>query len=530
MTKKKQTRLDFVLAAVDKFSAPMKRFNKRMDESFRGLKKIQKASSNLKRESGWNKLAYRAGQVRKRLGAVGSEVRAISQRIAAAVGVAVGGILAVTTSTATAGDRIAKTALRLGLSTDALQEMHYWAQRSGVEMATYDMAYQRFGRRVGEAFMGKGEALSTLKALEIQLAGTNGKLRDSDDLFMEAADKLARIEDPMIRNAMAMKLFDSEGVKLVQMMKGGRKEMEAMRKEAHKYGQVLSGPTTEASENYIDAMTNIKSAISGVKNILGEEFMPMITYQGKKLTAFLVENQPQIRAWIREFVIELPMALGKIRSFASDLYDKLSPIFSLVGRIADVVGPANLLLGTLAVILGTNLVMALAALIPVMFTFGTALALTPVGWFIAAVAGIVTLATLIVANWEKVAPFFKGLWEYFKMLFGWNPITLLINNWGPIVGFFKSTVDKIKSVMPDWLLDMVGSDSSMTVNGGSGRPSLGAADMTRSIRESRSVSQSTQRQETVVKVKFEDTPRGTRVETGGDAPLDLDMGYAMVTW
>lgn len=54
-----------------------------------------------------------------------------------------------------AGDVLAKTADKVGIAAESLQEMRYAAELTGVQTSTLDMAMQRLSRRVGEAARGK---------------------------------------------------------------------------------------------------------------------------------------------------------------------------------------------------------------------------------------------------------------------------------------------------------------------------------------------------------------------------------------
>lgn len=76
---------------------------------------------------------------------------------------------------------------------------------------------------------------------------------------------------------------------------------------------------------------------------------------------------------------------------------------------------------------------------------GVAFAATPVGLI---AVGIAAAAGLIVANWEKVGPFFSALWELIKAyttpfmdfmqnLFAWEPLGQIVKNWEPVAKWFK---------------------------------------------------------------------------------------------
>jgi hypothetical protein len=74
----------------------------------------------------------------------------------------------------------------------------------------------------------------------IALRDQSGNLRRSEDLLGEVADAFSRIEDPAERVRLAFKLFDSEGVALVNLLSDGSDALDGMRERAHDLGIVLS--------------------------------------------------------------------------------------------------------------------------------------------------------------------------------------------------------------------------------------------------------------------------------------------------
>jgi hypothetical protein len=120
-----------------------------------------------------------------------------------------------------AADAIGETASKIGVGVEALQELRFAAKASGVEQQTLDMALQRFTRRAAEAAQGTGEAKDALAQMGIALRDQSGNLRRSEDLLGDVADAFARIEDPAERARLAFKLFDSEGVALVNLLSDG---------------------------------------------------------------------------------------------------------------------------------------------------------------------------------------------------------------------------------------------------------------------------------------------------------------------
>lgn len=136
-------------------------------------------------------------------------------------------------------EKISLDSSKLGLSTDHFQELSYAALKSGVSQTTFAMATQRATRRIEEARNGTGEALGVLKKYNIALSDSKGNARGMTDIMGDVAEKMKGMKSGGEALRLAFKLFDSEGAVLVNMLKGGRDALEAMRHEAHSLGLVI---------------------------------------------------------------------------------------------------------------------------------------------------------------------------------------------------------------------------------------------------------------------------------------------------
>lgn len=168
----------------------------------------------------------------------------------------------------TAND-LGDTAQKLGISTSSLQEFQFAANQSGVRVEALNMGLQRFGRRAAEAANGTGEAKDAIKQLGIELKDGHGNLRTTEDLFTDAMTSLAAIENPLERVRLGFKLFDSEGVALVNMAEN----FGDLRAEAQSLGLVLDDEVIQRSgelQDSFDALSAItKGQLSGALTDLG---------------------------------------------------------------------------------------------------------------------------------------------------------------------------------------------------------------------------------------------------------------------
>ena len=171
-------------------------------------------------------------------------------------------------------DDLAKTAQKLGTTVSTLQELQYAADISGVSANTLNMAMQRLTRRVSEASMGFGEAKGALKELGLNAAELNKLPLDKKmEVLADAFEGVASDGDKV---RLAMKLFDSEGVALVNTLNLGSEGLKEMSAEAKSLGLSISEIDAKRFEEMNDSITRIKTAASAAGTTFTTELLPLI--------------------------------------------------------------------------------------------------------------------------------------------------------------------------------------------------------------------------------------------------------------
>jgi len=216
------------------------------------------------------------------------------RRMAIAAGIAAGALTAVVVRTTRLGNDIAKTSKRLGLGVEQLQKYRFAFSQANVSTQTFDMAVQRAGRRLAEAAKGTGEAVKAVAELGITLKDGNGNLRDLDALLMDAFDALSLVENQTDRNRLAMKLFDSEGVRLVQGLDKGNVALKSNMALFESLGAVIDEDTAKAAEGLADEWGLLTATLNGFIIMAGKELIPIVTDILVALRKWLAENRKLI--------------------------------------------------------------------------------------------------------------------------------------------------------------------------------------------------------------------------------------------
>lgn len=185
-------------------------------------------------------------------------------------------------------DSLAKTADKLGIATEALAGLRLAAEESGVASNTLDMALQRMVRRVAEAAQGTGEAQSALKELGLN-AKTLANL-SPDEQFRRIAEAMNRVGSQADKVRLAFKLFDSEGVALVNTLKLGRAGLDEAAQAAQDLGIAIDRETAAGVERAIDAFNRFKSAVAGIFRQVAITIAPLLEGMSASITKFLSQG------------------------------------------------------------------------------------------------------------------------------------------------------------------------------------------------------------------------------------------------
>ena len=230
----------------------------------------------------FDKTAKGLGSATRGIKAVAGSVLNLKTALVGVAGVAGFGLLVKSSLDAT--DSLAKTARKIGTTTDALARLRYAADLTGVSATTMDMALQRFTRRTAEAAKGTGEAKDALRELNID---AKSMLKLPLDQQMEAlSEAFEDVKSPADKVRLAMKLFDSEGVALVNTLGLGKEALIEMMKEADALGITLTSKAAKGVEDANDSFTRLRTLLRGFRDQTVAKLAPAIQLITDKIVEF----------------------------------------------------------------------------------------------------------------------------------------------------------------------------------------------------------------------------------------------------
>jgi hypothetical protein len=232
-----------------------------------------------------------------------------------------------------AGDNLAKTSQKLGITSEALAGLRFAAEQTGAGVKTLDLGLQRMVRRVAEAAQGTGEAQKAIK--ELGLDARELARQSPDEQFKRIADAFENVATQSDKVRLGFKLFDSEGVALVNTLVRGRAELERFTEEARSFGLTLTGRQLQNIEAAADAQNRVAKAFSGLGRQLGATFAPAMEAASNataSLVARLTQSIPKLTA-VAAGIFGINREVERLSS--NELKAELENVFRLLGNAVD---------------------------------------------------------------------------------------------------------------------------------------------------------------------------------------------------
>jgi hypothetical protein len=152
-------------------------------------------------------------------------------------------------------DQIDKMSVKTGLAIETIQGLQFASTQLGFSFQLVETLAFRVTRRMGEAAEGNERVSGAFKDLGVSIKDANGRFKDVNEIFPETIDALAKMENKAKRNALAVKIFDTEFRSLLPLIEAGPGALKAMGEEADRLGLIISTDTTDAFVTFGDLVS-----------------------------------------------------------------------------------------------------------------------------------------------------------------------------------------------------------------------------------------------------------------------------------
>lgn len=207
---------------------------------------------------------------------LGRDIKKGAVVMGAATTAAAGAVAVLTQRSIDNQDATIKMARSVGTTAEQLSTLTHAAQLGGVSQDELAKALGRAARVSNDAANGLSTAQRTYDQLGISVNDASGKLKSSDQIMLEVADRFAGMEDGARKTALAQELFGRSGAKLIPMLNEGADSIRAMQQEARDLGLEFNTNTAMQAEQFNDTLTRLRSVGTGFSNALAANLLPTL--------------------------------------------------------------------------------------------------------------------------------------------------------------------------------------------------------------------------------------------------------------
>lgn len=235
----------------------------------------------------FSKVGSFAGDAATHLGKLGGAIGVIGAGTGAAVGALAAvevGTIAIALHAIEAAAQLGEMSKMTGVAVEDLSALGFAAKQTGVNQDTLNTALEKLNKSIFAAATAPVGAVNAYTRLGIAVKDSEGKIRPTTELFEEVADKLAGVESPAARGALAMQIFGKGAAGLLPLLREGKEGIAEFVEQAKKLGLVVDGETAEAAHKFEQTIGQLKGAAEGASLSLGTALLPALQAVATQLT------------------------------------------------------------------------------------------------------------------------------------------------------------------------------------------------------------------------------------------------------
>lgn len=185
------------------------------------------------------------------------------------------------------GSRLNDTAEQLGFSTTGLQQMQFAARMAGVRAEQFSAGMSQLSRQLFAAGEGSKEARKFFREFGIDVFDSSHKLKSAEAVLGDVADAIQREPVEAKKAGIALKMFGRAGLKLLPILKDGRKGLEEQARALDRIGGPITAETIKALDDLGDQTDATHQAFDRLKVAIAEPLLRPLTWITEKIGTFV---------------------------------------------------------------------------------------------------------------------------------------------------------------------------------------------------------------------------------------------------
>lgn len=212
--------------------------------------------------------------------------KSIPGLIGAIVGmIAVTGFEKLITSAINTGDEMSKLAQRTGTTTLEMSRLKISAELADISVESLGKSMNKLGHAILEAADGDAtnKFTAAFKGLGIQLNDSNGKLKNTQTVLGELAERFKNAPDGPKKVEAAMALMGKTGAQMIPLLNGGKESLDDLSDASDELGLTWDKLSGKQAEEFNDSMKMVGMSFTGIFQGIVRDMLPTLTTWAKAL-------------------------------------------------------------------------------------------------------------------------------------------------------------------------------------------------------------------------------------------------------
>ena len=165
------------------------------------------------------------------------------------------------------GDSISDNSKKLGISAEAYQEWGYIFEQNGADIEGFKTSFLKLTKAIEEG----DDAFK-----ELGLTAEDLESMDKTHVFEKVIMSLQNVQDENKKTVLANKLLGKGATELGAVLSGSNNDIYEMKQRIHELGGVMSNEAVDSADKMQDSLTDMKTALNGIKVDLVTQFLPSL--------------------------------------------------------------------------------------------------------------------------------------------------------------------------------------------------------------------------------------------------------------
>ena len=202
--------------------------------------------------------------------------------LALATGLGAATAALIETSIATIGS-LSRLSQATGTTVEKFSALAYAARISHVEVDDMAKGMEKLAKSAFGAQNGNAGLQRIFGRLGVEVADSNGHLKDSSDLFTEVAVKFSGMANGAGKTALAMALFGKAGAGMIPLLNELGKHQAELTEQAKRFGLVIGGDVAAKAHQFHEVLTQLHAAQVGFGIQLTAAVLPALLKLSERL-------------------------------------------------------------------------------------------------------------------------------------------------------------------------------------------------------------------------------------------------------